>query len=209
LRFQVRLNGCFGREQDGFRADGITRAIIFDRPLRRALVTGNRRNYSTGLGQDGGMSPAPSNICTTSTCTNRTNHTCAEEGTVDKRVSVKMPGIFKTPNPDAHTLSNNPPEAMKARVADFSYSNDALAQMIVDAWVLLDPAIAKKELAKRGIYLKNPVVIDEKDYDDGFASTTDEIVFVVPDKGRTDMAAGGLALLDTARLLMACTPHGI
>jgi hypothetical protein len=162
------------------------------------------------------MSPAPSNICTTNTRTSRTNHTCAEEGTVDKRVSVKMPGIFKTPTPDAHALSNNPPEAMKARVADFSYSNDALAQMIVDAWVdpafhrdLLDPAIAKKELAKRGIYLKNPVVIDEKDYDDGFASTTDEIVFVVPDKSRTDMASGGLALLDTARLLMACTPHGI
>jgi len=135
---------------------------------------------------------------------------------VEKRVTVGMPGIFKTPNPDAHTLSNNPPDALKARVADFSYSNDALAQMIVDAWVddafhreLLDPAIAKKELAKRGIYLKKPVVIDEKDYDDGFASTNDEIVFVVPDKSRTDMASGGLALLDTARLLMACTPHGI
>lgn len=154
------------------------------------------------------------NTCTSFTCT--TNHTCAEEGTVDKRVSVGMPGIFKTPNPDAHTLSNNPPEALKARVADFSYSNDALAQMIVDAWVddgfrnqLLDPATAKKELAKRGIYLKSPVVIDERDYVEGFAKAGDEVVFVIPDKGRTDTAAAGLALLDTARLLMACTPHGI
>ena len=56
---------------------------------------------------------------------------------MEKRVTVGMPGIFKTPNPDAHTLSNNPPDALKARVADFSYSNDALAQMIVDAWVCL------------------------------------------------------------------------
>ena len=173
------------------------------------------------MGQSGGMPRVPNDtstihICTANTRTSRTNHTCAEEGTVEKRVSVKMPGIYKTPNPEAHTLSNNPPDALKARVADFSYSNDALAQMIVDAWVdpdfhrgLLDPATAKKELAKRGIYLKKPVVIDEKDYDDGFASTNDEIVFVVPDKSRTDLASGGLALLDTARLLMACTPHGI
>jgi hypothetical protein len=127
-----------------------------------------------------------------------------------------MPGIFKTPDPDAHALSNNPPAAEKARVADFSYSNDALAQMIVDAWVddafhdqLLNPAIARKELAKRGVYLKNPIVIDEKDYVEGFASGIDEVVLVVPDKNRADMASAGLALLDTARLLMACTPHGI
>ena len=135
---------------------------------------------------------------------------------MEKRVSVRMPGIFKTPNPEAHNLSNNPSDADRARVADLSYSNDALAQMIVDAWVdpafhhqLLDPAVAKKELAKRGIYLKNPIVIDEKDYADGFPSGNDEIIFVVPDKDRADLASGGLALLDTARLLMACTPHGI
>jgi hypothetical protein len=106
----------------------------------------------------------------------------------------------------------------KDRVADFSYQNDALAEMIVYAWAhpsfktrLLTPAGAAAELAARGIFLKNPVVIEEKDYLDGYVPTTPDVdvVFVLPDEKRTMAAPAGMSLLETAKLLMACTPNGI
>jgi hypothetical protein len=45
----------------------------------------------------------------------------------------------------------------------------------------------------------------------GFHLAPDEVVFVLPDYTRlgTPFAAGSSSLLDTARLLMACTPNGI
>lgn len=105
----------------------------------------------------------------------------------------------------------------KAPVADFSYQNDALAQMIVDAWVddgfrtqLLKKENAKTLLAARGIFLQNPVIIDETTYwtDQHTKAADDEVVFVLPDKKRVD-ASHPQSLLETARLLMACVPNGI
>jgi hypothetical protein len=76
------------------------------------------------------------------------------------------------------------------KVADFSYTNDALAQLIVDMWLgnhpdLITPegggtnpptlqqyqarsAAAKIALAQRGILLQLPIVITEKEYVSGF-----------------------------------------
>jgi hypothetical protein len=102
------------------------------------------------------------------------------------------------------------------RVADFSYTSDALAQMIVEAWVdddfknrLLIKANAKPLLAERGLFLENPVVITEDAYNRNYRQDNDnEIVFVLPDVNRVSLEAGQ-NLLETARFLMAITPNGI
>ena len=104
----------------------------------------------------------------------------------------------------------------KQRVVDFSYTSDALAQMIVDAWTdktfetrLLDKSQAKAVLAERGIYLSKPHVITEQAYNDGHHCDDDEIVLVLPDKKRVINPPPGRSLLETAKLLMAITPNGI
>jgi hypothetical protein len=114
--------------------------------------------------------------------------------------------------------------ASGARVADFSYHpNDSLAQMIVDAWVddgfrnLLttgDRAArithAQVSLAGRGLYLERPIVITEAEYAAGHDMQDDrEIVLVLPNKPRAGAPRPNQSLLETARLLMACTPEGI
>jgi hypothetical protein len=106
------------------------------------------------------------------------------------------------------------------QVADFSYiPNDALAQMVVDAWVnpevkarLLNRENAKEMFATRGFYwnntAKHPVVISEADYHAGYwQQDEDEIVFVLPQHDGT--CPPGQSLLDTAKLLMGLTPNGI
>lgn len=102
-------------------------------------------------------------------------------------------------------------------VADFSYQNDALAQMIVDAWVdqgfrarLLQRDNAQAILAERGIHLRHPVVIDEATYHSNTHTLQhdDEVVFVLPDPARVDVRKQH-SLLETARFLMACVPNGI
>ena len=119
------------------------------------------------------------------------------------------------------------------RVADFSYQSDALAQLIVDVWLgnygnLISPsgagttvaqyqarsAAAKAALAARGIYLQQPIVLNETEYTDGFsladANLASAVVFVVPDPSRaTTTVATPPALLETAKMLMAVTPNGI
>lgn len=106
---------------------------------------------------------------------------------------------------------------VRVPVADFSYQNDSLAQMIVDAWVsdefkerLLKKENAKALLAERGIFLQNPTIIDEATYwtDKHTKSADDEVVFVLPDRKRVDMRKPQ-SLLETARFLMACVPNGI
>jgi hypothetical protein len=107
----------------------------------------------------------------------------------------------------------------RVAVADFAYQNDALAQLIVDAWVdktfrenIMKKGNAKPELAKRGIYLQNPVIIDEKTYwsKEGYTQADDdEVVFVLPDPERVGRDAPPHSLLETARFLMACVPNGI
>jgi hypothetical protein len=107
----------------------------------------------------------------------------------------------------------------------FSFGpNDALAQMIVDAWSnpgkLLDRdrkthvptkaaiADATNRVKKAGFDLTRAVVITEAEHDrDYIMQSDDEIVFVLPDRNRVATPASNL--LDTAKLLMACTPNGI
>jgi hypothetical protein len=117
--------------------------------------------------------------------------------------------------------------SLQDKVADFSYQNDLLAQMIVDMWTtpsvyndLITPTSdytgrstrAQTALALRGVYLAWPIVITEDEYDDGF-SLLDAglpadigVVLVVPRKTR---ATPGKPLLETAKMLMAVTPNGI
>ena len=106
------------------------------------------------------------------------------------------------------------------KVADFSYQNDALAQMIVDAWTnaafynsLIDPPTAtrvsnaKAALEARGIYLMHPIVLKEEEYENGWPlHDANGVIFVLPKRTR---ATAGKPLLETAKLLMACTPNGI
>jgi hypothetical protein len=115
-------------------------------------------------------------------------------------------------------LARQPDPQGPDRVADFSYTSDTLAQMIVDAWVdddfrnrLLIKANAKPLLAERGFFLENPVVITEEQYNNHYRQDNDnEIVFVLPDIRRvTRPIPHGQSLLETARLLMAITPNGI
>jgi hypothetical protein len=94
----------------------------------------------------------------------------------------KQQGIFK----NAPT-AGDPPE----RVADFSYQNDALAEMIVRAWT--DPGFRNQLVAD------GPAPRPIRD-------AADEVVFVLPNLTR---ATAGTPLLETAKLLMACTPNGI
>ena len=125
----------------------------------------------------------------------------------------KKRGIYADP---AGTAIAN----LQDKVADFSYQNDTLAQLIVDMWtgahadLLKAPAVtdygprstnAKAALAARGIYLKQPIVITEDEYDAGWDSDSpNQVVFVLPNRGRQ---TGDL--LENAKLLMACVPNGI
>jgi hypothetical protein len=102
-------------------------------------------------------------------------------------------------------------------VADFSYTSDALAQLIVDAWTdkafekrALDKRQAKAVLAERGVYLKRPHIITEETYRKGHTcKDPDEVVLVLPNKPRVGRPPAGHSLLETAKLLMAVTPNGI
>ena len=107
----------------------------------------------------------------------------------------------------------------------FSFEpTDALAQVIVDAWAnpgqLLDrdpktklptdAAVkdATKKINRAGYDLTRAVVITEAEHDSDYVmQSDDEIVFVLPNKNR--VASPAANLLDTAKLLMACTPNGI
>jgi hypothetical protein len=56
--------------------------------------------------------------------------------------------------------------------------------------------------------LKRAVIISEDEHDRGYTMEfEDDVVFVLPRKSR--LGAGGANLLETAKLLMACTPNGI
>ena len=106
------------------------------------------------------------------------------------------------------------------KVADFSYESDILAQLVVDAWGS-NPLKQKltnhnnqpdvrDELASRGIFLSNPVVLTEDEYNDGWQmEDDDEVVLVLPNATRKIAPQGMFTLLETAKLLMAITPNGI
>lgn len=101
---------------------------------------------------------------------------------------------------------------------------DGLAQLIIDAWTkpghLLERDKKTKlptkravqeataRIKKAGYDLTRAVVITEKEHDNDYLmQSDDEIVFVLPNKNR--MAAPAANLLDTAKLLMGCTPNGV
>jgi hypothetical protein len=125
------------------------------------------------------------------------------KGVIDKELRSLLPG--------------QPPPPQDEKVADFSYTSDVLAEMIVTAWTdanfkakLLDPNNAKALLEARGFYLQKPVVITEDDYNNHYKMKDDtEVVLVLPDERRVQAGQPGQNLLETARLLMACVPNGI
>jgi hypothetical protein len=101
---------------------------------------------------------------------------------------------------------------------------DGLAQMIIEAWSdpghllernpktklptkrAVDDATAR--IKKAGYDLGRAVVITEAEHDSDYVmQSDDEIVFVLPNKSR--VAAPATNLLDTAKLLMGCTPNGV
>jgi hypothetical protein len=104
------------------------------------------------------------------------------------------------------------------KVADFSYQNDLLAEMITKAWSTPGYAdkltnhatkFARSELRSRGINLTRAVVLTEAEYNSGWEMRhADEVVFVLPNKSRARNVPAG-QLLETAKLLMACVPNGI
>jgi hypothetical protein len=137
-------------------------------------------------------------------------------------MAKKKRGIYADP-------AGTPNANLEDKVADFSYQSDVLAQLIADMWtgahadLLAAPnpnnyvqrsTNAKGALAARGIYLQQPIVITENEYEDGFSladaglSRTDGVVFVLPRNTRPT-TAGGPPLLETAKMLMAITPNGI
>ena len=124
----------------------------------------------------------------------------------------------KVPDPD------HPGDTKHLVMPAFSFGpNKALAQLIVEAW--LDPgkllerdddglptdgavADATKRINEAGFDLSRAVVITEKEHDNDYImQSDDEIVFVLPNKNR--ITAAPKNLLDTAKLLMGCTPNGI
>jgi hypothetical protein len=121
------------------------------------------------------------------------------------------------------------PDNLVDRVADFSFESDALAQLVVEMWLgqhgnlLKAPAVtdygqrsinAKSAFAAKGVYLEQPIVLEETEYDAGFsladAILPSAVVFVLPDKARATITISTPpALLETAKMLMAVTPNGI
>jgi hypothetical protein len=60
--------------------------------------------------------------------------------------------------------------------------------------------------AAPGYGLRRAVIITEDEHDSGYTmETEDDVVFVLPKASRVN----GANLLETAQLLMACTPNGI
>jgi hypothetical protein len=108
-----------------------------------------------------------------------------------------------------------------------SYDNPDLAQVIVDLWA--DPQNVLDRTTKgvptsgavttatnlinsgTGMKLKRAVVITEEEHDNDYTmQDDDEVVFVLPNKTRANFAGTtSNQLLETAKMLMACTPNGI
>ena len=119
-------------------------------------------------------------------------------------------------------------------VPEFAMPPDAvpgIAQVIVNAWkgvtgldkilqrettgankgmatqIAVNQATAAINAAAPNFNLKRAVIITEDEHDTGYTmETPDDVVFVLPNKSRL---GAGANLLNTAKLLMACTPNGI
>jgi hypothetical protein len=127
----------------------------------------------------------------------------------------------KVPDNRPHVPAN---ATRDVTVPSFSFPpTNALAQVIVDVWAnpghILDrdakgnpthgavtEATAKIQAA--GFDLDRAVIITEQEHDDDYTmQDPDEVVFVLPRDSR--VINNPTHLLDTAKLLMACTPNGI
>ncbi|MGX9431556.1 hypothetical protein [Bradyrhizobium sp. LeoA1S1] len=107
-----------------------------------------------------------------------------------------------------------------------SYPDTDLPRVIVEVWNdrrhILDrdsPGIPTQqavdeatELANRetGMALRRAVIITEEEHDNHYTmQDDDEIVFVLPNLSRVIRGSSQHQLLESAKLLMACTPNGI
>jgi hypothetical protein len=120
-------------------------------------------------------------------------------------------------------------------VPEFAMPPDAvpgIAQVIVDIWtgaagldkimervtsgankgmatqLAVDQATAAINAAAPHYNFVRAVIIKEEEHDAGYTMETEnDVVFVLPRPGRANLT--GTNLLNTAKLLMACTPNGI
>jgi hypothetical protein len=125
--------------------------------------------------------------------------------------------------------------SLEMTVPEFAMPPDAvpgIAQVIVDAWnndaslnKILDriqsgpkkgmatpDAVAQATTAINAaapkFNLQRAVIITEDEHDGGYTmETVNDVVFVLPNKDRAVLT--GASVLNTAKLLMACTPNGI
>ena len=124
---------------------------------------------------------------------------------------------------------------LEMTVPEFAMPPDAvpgIAQVIVNAWngdaslsnildrtnpgpqgvatpTAVQQATAAINAAAPGYNLKRAVIIKEEEHDAGYTmQTEDDVIFVLPNPGRLKSLAGA-NLVQTAKLLMACTPNGI
>ena len=64
--------------------------------------------------------------------------------------------------------------------------------------------------SETGMSLTRAVIITEEEHDNDYTMQDDnEVVFVLPNRARAGAGASQYQLLETAKLLMACTPNGI
>jgi hypothetical protein len=118
-------------------------------------------------------------------------------------------------------------------VPEFAMPPDAvpgIAQVIVDIWqqtkpnldkiisgraggVATQPAVDQATAAINAAYpnfkLNRVVIISETEHDNGYTAEENDVVFVLPNKERVADLTTSPSLLNTAKLLMACTPNGI
>jgi hypothetical protein len=114
-----------------------------------------------------------------------------------------------------------PPDAVPgiALVIVNAWNNDPSLDKIMDRFEsgarkgmatpdAVDQATVAINAAAPNFNLQRAVIISEKEHDDGYTmETADDVVFVLPNATRVDLT--GSSVLDTAKLLMACTPNGI
>jgi hypothetical protein len=109
----------------------------------------------------------------------------------------------------------------------FSYTDPDIPNVIVKVWAnpgnMLDrkpgtnvptqPAVDDATAlinSETGMKLKRAVIITEEEHDNDYTmQDDDEVVFVLPNKSRVVNTATANQLLESAKLLMACTPNGI
>jgi hypothetical protein len=118
-------------------------------------------------------------------------------------------------------------------VPEFAMPPDAvpgIAQVIVDIWqqtkpnldkvisgrangvatqTAVDQATAAINMAAPNFKLKRVVIISEDEHDNGYTAELNDVVFVLPNKERVADLTTSASLLNSAKLLMACTPNGI